>query len=572
MNKDTTYKHIWNEMIRKEASLILKENGYSTQVFNENAKDDVLNEYDRLRSYAKIEYLRDPDGYSNRYLVCSYLIMAIAKVRPLNEGKNEGNLSNERLALRTGLRLLAAFKKKESEGLEKAFWSDDRIAEIIINQLGKEYEYSLCYYLFYDIEEKTYSILELANIIWIIEAYLLIDVNISRISVKPRSEVKRYVDKRIAYGNMWDDIWDDLIERKAKRIVNQNVGEVVFDKSSKRLTLKAIDKFYNYAKTKYVRLRKLPRDKYMFCACLILAVAEAQPIEYRHDNHDLTGIYNENLAIEVGLSMLFHYTKDEIDYTRYRSRFKFPRAFQNKTFKELLCLMLYYDVKANHYSALAIANILYMIVLYTKASNNINSCNQEILLTYLDMSICLDSAGNLVPWGDGKSVHVQSFVDELNKKSQDSDINKGINECKMSLFVGVDLLSGKMIHSFNETQGNRAFIAFLDLLNEEKYYKKEDRIRLIIDKQNIINNEEINNYLNQNKNPERYVISVEPKHSSLLNMVEVINKMIKLKLEELQVKSKKELKECVDKYFNDTNSNPTQFRKTVVSNEIHKYK
>lgn len=562
MNK-TTFNQIWEEMVKKEANAILDMNSFDYDVLdNKTAKKNVSDEYDRLRSYAKIKYLRDPEGYSNRYLVCSYLTMAIAKVRPLNVGKSEGNLLNEKLALRVGVRMLALFKSYESENeVEKDFWNNQNIAQLVFEQLGKDYEERLCYYLYYDIEERTYSILELANIIWIIEAYMLIDINRGQILEKPQYATKRYINKEYsyAYDRMWDNIWEEVIERKAKRIVDQNVGEVVFDKSSKRLILKAVDKVYYDANAKYVRLRNLSVDKYIFCACLILAIAKVQPLEYKHDNHDLKGIYNENLAIEVGLSMLYHMTKKEIDYKRYNSRFKFPSVFQSKTYKELLCLMLYYDVEANHYSTLAIANILYMIVLYTKASYSINRKTHDVLLTYIQMIIKTDNEGNIIPWENGELV--KAFYNERDDKIA--------QENQLSLFIGIDLQSRKIMPLISETYGSDDYISFLELLNKQESYEREHRIRLVYDKYDIIKDEKIKKYLAQKSNSERFDFLFSPKLGSWLNMIDIYLKtMIKQMLERIQFETKEELKDSIMLYFDGFNNNSSHLRWKDNLNEI----
>lgn len=553
---DNTYNYIWKEMIENEAKDILADLSIEFHnVILKDAKKKILTEYDRLRSYAKIEYLRDPEGYSNRYLVCSYLIMAIAKVSPLKVGKNDVNLTNEKLALRAGVRLLSLFKSYECKGEDGEIWRKHQIVDVVFDQLGEDYVESLCNYLFYDIEENTYSILELANIMWIIDAYLMVCYKSNQvidILDKPQYTIERYVKDRFAYDKIWDSIWEDVIEKKAKRIVDNNIGEVVFDKSSKRLILKAMDKIYNDAKAKYVRLHNFAVDKFIFCSCLILAVAKVQPLEYKHDNHDLKGIYNENLAIEVGLSMLYYFTTEEMDFKRNQSRFKFPSAFQNKTYKELLCLMLYYDVEADHYSTLAIANILYLIVLYTKARNSSIRKTHDVVMTQLRMFLQRDGEGNYIEWKDGKIIHVLNNDERIATKRQDGCADD-IQIDEISLFVGLDLQTQKMIYMINKGD-NENMVYFLNLLNTDGGYNVEHRIRIILDKQEVFEKEGIKRYLEEGKNSERFIFLFNEEQGTWINMIEgFVYRMVKQNLEGLQANSEEELKTYIDKYVDDYN-------------------
>lgn len=85
----------------------------------------------------------------------------------------------------------------------------------------------------------------------------------------------------------------------------------------------------------------------------------------------MQNVSNENLALTVGFSLLRSYLltiyKKQSDYYAcFKKGFSFPETKNNQSYRELLLLMLHYDVSEKHYSILALANILFMIEKYTE--------------------------------------------------------------------------------------------------------------------------------------------------------------------------------------------------------------
>lgn len=393
--KDTTFKNIWDNVIKVQAKAILEEdriiNSSGKVDFNadlfDNKKEDVKNEYDNIRGYSKFAYLKDPDGLSNRYLVSTYIILAIAKIKPLDAGENEGTLKNEKLAIRTGFWAICLFNSYQAQNSQKQDGWKKLSKELgkTLKELGDDFENRLYYHLYYDINDKKYNILEMANIVWLLEVFLENkngDVNKRKELLECLSRKKLVVntwDRSIDLR--WDSIWSNIVSQVATEIVDKYKGRVEFDKTSKYTILYEYMTLINESKDNYVKLSDVYSDKYMISACFILAIAKSQPLRYTYDIHAKKGVYNENLALEAGLRLLYEFRDDQegnvdslsaspVKYTTKSintasKRYAFPKPFHNKAYKELLCLMLHYDIRENRYSVLAISNILYMIEIYT---------------------------------------------------------------------------------------------------------------------------------------------------------------------------------------------------------------
>ncbi len=168
----------------------------------------------------------------------------------------------------------------------------------------------------------------------------------------------------------YEILWKDGIKVKAKQIVNDNIGKVVFDSEAKERVFNEYCKLRDYTKVSFMRNPDGLLDRHKVCACLIIAIIKSKPLIYE-DNDDNAGmktIFNENLAMTVGLSLLYNFivSADRDNKKWLKNGFCYPDTMRDATYKELLCLMLYYDIKNNQYSILALSNILFTIEAYTK--------------------------------------------------------------------------------------------------------------------------------------------------------------------------------------------------------------
>lgn len=174
----------------------------------------------------------------------------------------------------------------------------------------------------------------------------------------------------------FDTLWNNGIKPKSKEIVNNNVGIVTFDAASYERIFCEYNKLKDFAKISYMRDPDGLLDRHKVCACLIIAIIKSKPLVYdeREDVFGMKKIFNENLAITIGLSLLYNFISDADGGKNkewLKDGFEFPVSKRDSTYQELLCLMLHYDVMNNQYSILAVSNILYLIEEYTKLSRTL---------------------------------------------------------------------------------------------------------------------------------------------------------------------------------------------------------
>lgn len=171
----------------------------------------------------------------------------------------------------------------------------------------------------------------------------------------------------------FETLWRDGIKAKSEEIVEKNVGRVVFDTESKERIFREYTKLRDYTKISFMRNPDGLLDRHKVCACLIYAIVKSKPLVYDDSDNEIgmKNIFNENLAMTVGLSLLYNFiVSAKQDNSKWIEKgFKFPKTERDATYQELLCLMIYYDIKNNQYSILALSNILFMIEEYTKVCN-----------------------------------------------------------------------------------------------------------------------------------------------------------------------------------------------------------
>lgn len=171
----------------------------------------------------------------------------------------------------------------------------------------------------------------------------------------------------------FETIWREGIKAKSEEIVERNVGKVVFDTESKERIFREYTKLRDYTKISFMRNPDGLLDRHKVCACLIYAIVKSKPLVYDDSDNEMgmKNIFNENLAMTVGLSLLYNFIiSAEQDNSKWvKKGFEFPKTERDATYQQLLCLMIYYDIKNNQYSILALSNILFMIEEYTKVCN-----------------------------------------------------------------------------------------------------------------------------------------------------------------------------------------------------------
>ena len=139
----------------------------------------------------------------------------------------------------------------------------------------------------------------------------------------------------------------------------------------------------------------------------------------------------------------------------------------------------------------------------------------------------------------------------------------------LSLMAAIDLLTGDVHTHIVERHRSREFIEMLKMLDGQ--YPKNTTINMLLDNHIIHKSKETMAYLKTI--PGRFVFTFTPKHSSWLNIIEVFfSKIARTLLRGIRVKSKQELRERMDAYFNDLNVKPVKFRWKYKMDEIQSTK
>jgi len=135
----------------------------------------------------------------------------------------------------------------------------------------------------------------------------------------------------------------------------------------------------------------------------------------------------------------------------------------------------------------------------------------------------------------------------------------------LSLLAGIDLHTGIVTEIVSRTHNSDDFIAFLKKL--DSLYTKNKKIRIILDNLKVHTSDKTREYLLTV--PNRFEFVFTPKHGSWLNIVEMLfSKLARTMLREIRVNTIDELKDRIDKYFEEINRSPVIFRWKYKMDEI----
>lgn len=127
----------------------------------------------------------------------------------------------------------------------------------------------------------------------------------------------------------------------------------------------------------------------------------------------------------------------------------------------------------------------------------------------------------------------------------------------VSLLAGIDLLNGHVHGLVADRHRSREFIDFLRKVDQ--HYAAGIKIRMILDNHSAHISKETRRYLATV--PNRFEFIFTPTHGSWLNLIETFfAKMAKTFLRGLQVSSKADLKQRIEKYLDEVNQAPVIFR------------
>lgn len=133
-----------------------------------------------------------------------------------------------------------------------------------------------------------------------------------------------------------------------------------------------------------------------------------------------------------------------------------------------------------------------------------------------------------------------------------------------SLLAGINLMTGEILATVNDTHKSCDFITFLDKLDQR--YKDAEKIRIILDNHSAHVSKETMKHLETK--PNRFEFIYTPKHGSWLNIIECFfSKLTRAFLRNLRVSSKEELRQRLLQYIDEINQDPVIFRWTYKMEE-----
>lgn len=209
----------------------------------------------------------------------------------------------------------------------------------------------------------------------------------------------------------------------------------------------------------------------------------------------------------------------------------------------------------------------------------------NVLVVYKQLEFCFDEDGSdndgTLQEPDGRKTHVLSYDEkpgiqatavtgeDLNPTEGNGYVARDYEYKRLgtlSLLAGIDLLTGEAIPLVSETHNSGDYIRFLKILDEK--YPEGDKIRLVLDNLQVHKSKKVKEYLSTI--PGRFEFVFTPKHGSWLNMIEgFFGKMTRQFLRGIRVKSLKELKERIYKYFSEINEEPVVFHWTYKMDDTN---
>lgn len=194
----------------------------------------------------------------------------------------------------------------------------------------------------------------------------------------------------------------------------------------------------------------------------------------------------------------------------------------------------------------------------------------NVLLVYKQLQLQFDEDGMLITSEDNplpvlsynEKPGIQAIArtsDDLMPDENHSTISRDYEYKRLgtlSLLAAIDLQTGEAIPLVCEKHSSQEYIGFLQLLDDT--YAKGDNIRIVLDNLRVHTSEATRKYLATV--PGRFEFVFTPKHGSWLNMVEgFFSKMTRQMLKGIRVKSKEELVDRINNYFQEINEDPIIF-------------
>lgn len=162
-------------------------------------------------------------------------------------------------------------------------------------------------------------------------------------------------------------IWNEGIIPEAQEIVDAYEGIVEFHQESKMQIFDRYNEINQRCKKDFMHNSFGLLDRHKVSAALILAICETRSL-YNKQKKDSDGkeyVFNERLALKVGLQVLKGYLNNSDDKEDVDKFYFPPTNNENEIYQDVFCRLLRFDLAYNQASILAIANILYFVENYT---------------------------------------------------------------------------------------------------------------------------------------------------------------------------------------------------------------
>jgi len=204
----------------------------------------------------------------------------------------------------------------------------------------------------------------------------------------------------------------------------------------------------------------------------------------------------------------------------------------------------------------------------------------DVLFVYKQIEMLFDENGELyIPAGE-QDIHTISYdekpgIQAISVTSPDLRPTGKIGYVKrdyeykrlstVSLFAGIDLLTGEAITLVRDSHTSTDFIDFLKILDDK--YPQGNIIRIVLDNHTVHTCKKVKDFLSTM--PGRFIFVFTPKHGFWLNMIEgFFGKMTRQMLRGIRVGSRQELVERIYCYFEEVNETPVVFHWTYKMDEF----
>ncbi|MBR2037425.1 MAG: hypothetical protein IKJ39_05260 [Lachnospiraceae bacterium] len=174
------YDEIWQNIVLPVCNELYPKEEVYIKLF---AKDRVYKEYQKKKTYLKVNYMQNPKTHLDRHKIAACMMYAIAKVRPVaikpsviwdkfikdQKFSQKYSLINEYIGLYTAFSIVESFRiYEEKQSKNKDNVKRHSICKPITTN-GEDYIYNTCLDLYLSRKKKNINVLTFANVFFLLE-------------------------------------------------------------------------------------------------------------------------------------------------------------------------------------------------------------------------------------------------------------------------------------------------------------------------------------------------------------------------------------------------------------------